>query len=208
VKIKTVIVGMLQTNCYIIEDSATGACAVVDPGANYQKISDALEGKKPQYIFLTHGHFDHILAARQLQQETGAKVYVHKADEEFLTEEYVINSGYVRGGYTSPKVDGYLEDGQTFEIGNLKLSVVSTKGHSKGSCVLVCGDCIFSGDTLFCESWGRCDFDGGDELEMIESLKKLALMAGDYKVFPGHGESTTLEHERQYNYLMRIALTR
>ena len=89
-KIKTVIVGLLHTNCYIIEDEVSSKCAVIDPGGAYERISEALEGKKPEYIILTHGHFDHVLAAARLQSETGAKVLVHKSDENMLKERYVM----------------------------------------------------------------------------------------------------------------------
>ncbi|MBQ2865032.1 MAG: MBL fold metallo-hydrolase [Clostridia bacterium] len=205
-KIKTVIVGLLQTNCYIIEDEVSAKCAVIDPGGNFDRISEALEGRMPEYIILTHGHFDHLLAAARLQRETGAKVLVHKLDEGMMQEKYVKNSGYFRGNFDAPKADGYLTDGMTIELGQLKLTVLNTPGHSKGSCVIICGDCIFSGDTLFYESWGRCDLDGGDDNEMLQSLRRIGKLDGEYTVYPGHGESTLLSHERQYNYLMRAAI--
>ena len=86
------------------------------------------------------------------------------------------------------------------------LKVLNTPGHSKGSCIIICNDCIFSGDTLFYESWGRCDLDGGDDNEMLQSLRRIGKLDGEYTVYPGHGESTLLSHERQYNYLMRAAI--
>ena len=205
-KIKTVIVGLLHTNCYIIEDEVSSKCAVIDPGGAYERISEALEGKKPEYIILTHGHFDHVLAAARLQSDTGAKVLVHKSDENMLKERYVKNTGYHRGNYDAPTVDRYLEDEMTLELGQLKLRILNTPGHSKGSCVVICNDCIFSGDTLFYESWGRCDLDGGDDGEMLQSLRRLGKLEGEYTVYPGHGESTQLSHERKYNYLMRAAI--
>ena len=205
-KIKTVVVGLLYTNCYIIEDEVSGKCAVIDPGGAYERIFEALDGKKPEYIILTHGHFDHLLAAARLQRETGAKVLVHKNDEPMLKERYVKNTGYHRGNYDAATADGYLEDGMIIELGQLKLKVLNTPGHSKGSCIIICNDCIFSGDTLFFESWGRCDLDGGDDNEMLQSLRRIGKLDGEYTVYPGHGESTLLSHERQYNYLMRAAI--
>ena len=205
-KIKTVIVGMLHTNCYILEDEQSGKCAVIDPGANAERIINELEGKQVEYILLTHGHFDHILAAAQIQRETKAKLLIHKADEHMLSERYVKASGMLKSINDIAKADRYLEDGETIELGALKIKVLNTPGHTKGSCVLICNDVMIAGDTLFYESWGRTDFEGGSDMEMVSSLRKLALLDGDYTVLPGHGEATTLSHERNYNTLMRYAL--
>lgn len=205
-KIKTVIVGMLQTNCYILDDEQSGKCAVIDPGAHAERIIKELSGKKVEYILLTHGHFDHILAAAQIQRETGAKLLIHKADEHMLSERYVKASGALKSINDVATVDGYLEEGMTIELGALKINVLNTPGHTKGSCILICNDIIFSGDTLFYESWGRTDFEGGSDTEMVASFKRLATIDGDYTVLPGHGESTTLSHEKNYNTLMRYAV--
>lgn len=205
-KIKTVIVGMLQTNCYILDDEQSGKCAVIDPGAHAERIIKKLSGKKVEYILLTHGHFDHILAAAQIQRETGAKLLIHKADEHMLSERYVKASGALKSINDVATVDGYLEEGMTIELGALKINVLNTPGHTKGSCILICNDIIFSGDTLFYESWGRTDFEGGSDTEMVASFKRLATIDGDYTVLPGHGESTTLSHEKNYNTLMRYAV--
>ena len=207
-KIKTVIVGMLHTNCYILEDEQSGKCAVIDPGAHADRINKELEGKQVEYILLTHGHFDHILAAAQIKRETNAKLLIHKEDEHMLSERYVKASGMLKSINDVAKPDGYLEDGKTVELGALKIKVLNTPGHTKGSCVLICNDVMIAGDTLFYESWGRTDFEGGSDMEMVSSLRKLALLDGDYTVLPGHGESTTLSHERSYNTLMRYALRR
>lgn len=205
-KIKTVIVGMLHTNCYILEDEQSGKCAVIDPGANSERILSELEGKCVEYILLTHGHFDHILAAEQVKRETGAKLFIHKNDEHMLSERYVKASRMVKSIPDVAAADGFFEDGDIIQLGNLKINIINTPGHTKGSCVLICNDVIFTGDTLFYESWGRTDFEGGSDVEMVASMKRLAMLDGDYTVLPGHGESTTLSHERNYNTLMRYAV--
>jgi glyoxylase-like metal-dependent hydrolase (beta-lactamase superfamily II) len=205
-KVKTVIVGMLHTNCYILEDEQSGKCAVIDPGANSERILKELDGKQPEIILLTHGHFDHILAAAQIKRATGAKLYIHKEDEHMLSERYVKSSGMVKSITDVATVDGFFKDGDHIELGSTTVKVMHTPGHTKGSCVLICNDVMFSGDTLFYESWGRTDFEGGDDAEMVASFKKLAMIDGDYTVLPGHGESTTLTHEKSYNTLMRYAI--
>ena len=205
-KIKTVIVGMLRTNCYILEDELSGKCAVIDPGANSDRILAELQDKHVEYILLTHGHFDHILAAAEIKRKTDAKIFIHKNDEHMLDERYVMSTNMVRNTPDVPTPDGFFADGDILEMGSLKLNIINTPGHTKGSCVIVCNDVIFSGDTLFYESWGRTDFEDGSDVEMVSSLKKLAMLDGDYSVLPGHSESTTLSHERNYNTLMRYAM--
>lgn len=205
-KIKTVIVGMLHTNCYILEDEQSGKCAVIDPGANAERILKELEGKSVEYILLTHGHFDHILAAAEVKRQTGAKLLVHREDEHMLSERYVKSTQMIKSIPDIAAADGFLEDCCTVEIGGLTVKVINTPGHTKGSCIFICNNVMFSGDTLFYESWGRTDFEGGSDTDMIASFKRIASIDGDYTVLPGHGESTTLHHEKNYNTLMRYAI--
>lgn len=207
-KIQCIPVGMLHTNCYIVTDEQTNRCAVVDPGANSQKVLDAVRenGAQVDYVLLTHGHFDHVMAAPAVVRETGAKLMIHKRDESWLAPEYAARPGYIREEYVQPAVAAYLEDGAEISLGALTVRVMHTPGHTKGSCVLLVGDTMISGDTLFQESCGRCDLEGGNIDEMMGSLKKLAMLPGDYTVLPGHDVSTTLAHERAHNPYMRQAL--
>lgn len=207
-KITCVPVGMLQTNCYLVTDEQTNRCAVIDPGANSQKVLDAIRenGAEVSYVILTHGHFDHVLAAPAVLRETGAKLMLHARDESWLAPEFAARPGYIREEYVQPKVDEYLEDEKVIALGSLSIRVLHTPGHTKGSCVLLVEDVMLSGDTLFCESCGRCDLDGGNIDEMMHSLKKLAQLPGDYRVLPGHDVPTTLEHERACNPYMRQAV--
>lgn len=207
-QIKTVVVGMLHTNCYILADEKNKVCAVIDPGTASEKILNEVEeeGLKVTHILLTHGHFDHIIAAPAIQRKTGAKLYISKNDEWMLDPNVARHAAYVRETYAKPQVDGYLKEGETVTVGDLKLSVLETPGHTAGSVCLLCENQMFSGDTLFCESCGRTDLESGSMDDMLHSLKKLALLPDDYHVYPGHEMATTLSHERAYNAYMREGL--
>ena len=202
-------VGMLATNCYLVADDA-GRCAVIDPGSHTEKIlkKAAEEGFTIEAILLTHGHFDHVMAAPGIQKATGAKLYIHKNDEPDLAPEVAGHRGYLREPYIMPRVDGHLEEGGEVQVGDLTFRVLHTPGHTLGSCVLLCEDLMFSGDTLFAGTCGRCDLAGGSLEQMFASLKKLAQLEGDYKVLPGHMEASTLETERQTNPYVLEGLNR
>ena len=203
-------VGMLHTNCYIVKDEATGALAIIDPGAQTEKITAKLEeiGGKLELILLTHGHFDHVLAAPALQKRTGARLWIHQNDEFFLEPDMARKPGYIREEYVRPHVDGHLEDGQRIMLGQTGLTVYKTPGHSLGSCIFVMDDVMFSGDTLFHECCGRCDLEGGSYDDMLRSLKRIAEMPGNYRVLPGHDIATTLDYERRANPYMREAMNK
>lgn len=199
-KLAQVTVGMLGTNCYLAADDA-GRCAVIDPGSNTEKILKTAEehGFTIQAILLTHGHFDHVMAAPGIQRATGAKLYIHRNDEPFLEPQVAGHRGYLREPYEMPRVYGELKDGDTLQVGDLTFRVLHTPGHTLGSCVLLCEDKMFSGDTLFAGTCGRCDLEGGSLEQMLCSLAKLAKLEGDYQVLPGHMEASTLDTERKSN---------
>ncbi len=205
---RTVPVGMLQTNCYIVADEKNKVCAVIDPGASPDKIIETAEqmGVSITHIFLTHTHWDHILAVPHVQQKTGAQLFVHRNEEDWLDPESVKHRSYEKADYKKPNINGYLEEGKTISVGELNFSVMHTPGHSAGSCVLICGDCMFTGDTLFLECCGRTDLLGSTPEDMPKSLARIAAVQGDYKVYPGHEESSTLEHERAHNRYMIAAV--
>ena len=202
-------VGMLATNCYLVADDA-GRCAVIDPGSHTEKILKKAEeeGFTIEAILLTHGHFDHVMAAPGIQKATGAKLYIHKNDQPDLAPEVAGHRGYLREPYVMPRVDGNLEEGSEIKVGDLTFRVLHTPGHTLGSVCLLCGDLMFSGDTLFAGTCGRCDLAGGSLEQMFASLKKLAQLEGDYKVLPGHMEASTLETERQTNPYVLEGLNR
>ena len=148
------------------------------------------------------------MAAPELLRQTGARLYISKKDEWLLSCDEVLRYGTRREGYAVPHVDEYLEEGKDIALGSLTFRVLETPGHTAGSCTLLCEDSMFSGDTLFHECCGRCDLETGSMEDMMASLKKLALLPGNYQVYPGHESFSTLDYERQYNPYMKEAMRR
>ena len=208
-QIRSLAVGMLSTNCYLVSDEATGDCAVIDPGAYANRILDAVKQNNltVRMVLLTHGHYDHILASSAIVEATGAPLAIHREDEWLLSAEEARMFGRAER-YRPPKPDRYLTDGARIEAGSLCFQVLHTPGHTAGSCVLLCENAMFSGDTLFQESCGRTDLETGSMEDMLRSLKRLSLLEGDYSVFPGHESFTTLQYEREHNLYMREAQRR
>ena len=198
--IKTIPVGQLETNCYIVTDEATLSCAVIDPGDESNSILDYLEDNRLHCmaIFLTHGHFDHVGAVEAVAEETGATVYIHRLDADGAESD-------PRFPFRMPANGEYYADGDTVELPGLRFEVIGTPGHTPGGVSLRCGNALFTGDTLFRGSCGRTDLPGGDMDEELRSLKKLCALPGDYEVYPGHMDASTLERERNFNYYCRQA---
>lgn len=199
-------------NNYIITDVETGATAVVDPSLPEESLIEKLNGKDVKYILLTHGHFDHICGAKLVKEKTGAKVVIHKDDEGLLSDgdKNLFNESCK--GYVLPVVEADIaaEDGTELEFGNSKITVMHTPGHTLGGvCYLLKEEKImFSGDTLFKLCAGRTDFYGGNGRQELRSLAKIGELEGDYKVYPGHEEDTTLDFERENNRYMRTRFRR
>lgn len=198
-KIDTLVVGPVMTNCYIV--SGGGEAVVIDPGWDGGRIISHIDklGVTVKYIFLTHGHFDHILAVEEVRAATGAKVVIHRSDAHMLESPRGSLALNVRAEHESIQPDILAEDGDTFSACGEEFAYMNTPGHTPGSCVILCGKEMFSGDTLFATDCGRCDLPGGDYSQMLKSLKKLYELDGDYNVYPGHEESTTLSLERVRN---------
>ena len=199
--IKTLPVGMLDTNCYIVTDEKTLKCAIIDPGADANTILDYIESNNlvPEVIFLTHGHFDHHIALNAVMDGTGASAYINKKDAttEGLYEQLKLaDDGHMK----------WYKEGDIIKIGGLNFYIMETPGHSPGSVTIMCENALFTGDTLFKDSCGRTDLEGGNVDTLLESLKRLADLDGDYEVYPGHAETSTLNRERAFNYYMRQAL--
>lgn len=204
IEIKIFSVTPLETNCCYLVDKETGKSAVVDPGEKSEMLIKQInnDGGKLDYVLLTHGHYDHLGYAKQLADMFGAKIITGENDSEFLEKSQLNLSYYHRLNLPPFKADKLLKEGEEFKLGNTAIKYLSTPGHTIGSGVYIFDDTIISGDTLFCESYGRTDLPTGDNSMLVSSLKKLKDLTGDYKVIPGHGPSTTLEHERKYNPLM------
>ena len=188
--------GSYQTNCYLVWQEEQDACVVIDPGDEVDTVLSAVMGlgKDVAAILLTHGHFDHVGAVRQLAAETDCDVYLHSAE---LSMPKVMTAGTLYCTHT-------YGEGDTVEIAGLQFRVLHTPGHTPGSVCLLCEDTLFSGDTLFAGSYGRTDLPGGDQNVMRSSLQRLARLEGELTVCPGHGPFTTLSYEKQTNpYLLR-----
>lgn len=194
------------TNTYIITDEETGETAVVDPSLPEEILIEKLNAENVKYVLLTHGHFDHIGGVNFVKEKTGAKVVIHKEDEEMLCDK---NKNY--GTDSTPiYADILVEDGTELMLGKSKITVMHTPGHTKGGVCYIFPDdrIIFSGDTLFRLTAGRTDLYGGDARTELMSLARIAKLEGDYKVFPGHDDATTLNFEREYNRYMRTRFRR
>ena len=198
--IKCLTVGQIETNCYIVADEETLECAVIDPGDESNFILDYIEDHRlrPKYIFLTHGHFDHTMAVNAVHEETGAVVCMNEKDTGAVIENAPFK-------FNPPSDTIYYKEGDRFSVGGLVFEVLETPGHTPGGVTLRCGDALFTGDTLFRDSCGRTDLGGGDMNVLLRSLKRLADLPGDYEVYPGHMDSSTLSRERRFNYYMKYA---
>ena len=196
-------VGAFITNCYIAEGQEPGRGFLVDPADNPKKLISILEEKQicPEAILLTHGHFDHIMAVKEVKEKYQIPVYACRQEEAMLAEP-TVNMTAVYGRSCSIKPDVLLDDGQIFEAAGFSIQMFHTPGHTKGSCCYYIEDegVLFSGDTLFCGSVGRTDFPGGSSAEIVRSLHKLVdTLPENTEVFPGHDTSTTIGYEKRYN---------
>ena len=202
--IKTLPVGHLETNCYIVTDENTLECAIIDPGDESGTILNYIEDHKliPRAILLTHGHFDHTGGVAWLMREfpDSVKLYLNERD----TEGPLGSSPY---GYRPPAGAVHVAEGDTVQVGGLTVRVLDTPGHTPGGVTYLCENAMFPGDTLFLDSCGRTDLPGGDMAVLMCSLKKLHDLPGDYEVYPGHMDSTTLDRERRFNYYMQYAVS-
>ena len=197
--IKTLPVGQLETNCYVVINEESLACVLIDPGDESNTILDYIEDNKLNLraIFLTHGHFDHTGAVNAIVEEKNCPVFIHKSDStDTPTSHYK---------FMMPEGGKYYGDGDVLNIAGLHFGVIHTPGHTPGGVSILCEKALFTGDTLFKGSCGRTDLPGGDMDELLKSLNKLCSLIGDYEVYPGHMDSSTLERERLFNYYCRVA---
>ena len=194
-QMKTMPLGAYQTNCYLVWSEESDRCLVIDPGYEPERVLSEVArlGKTIEAVLLTHGHFDHVGAVRTLAAETDCQVYLNEQDLSMPTQ---LTAGPLY--YTH-----LYKEGDVLNLAGVKLRVIHTPGHTPGSVCLVAEDAIFSGDTLFEGSCGRTDLPGGDWATILKSLKRLAQMEGAFRVYPGHGPSTTLEDEKKWNPYMR-----
>lgn len=193
--IDKVVTNIIGVNSYIIKDG--NQSAVIDPGGKPEQILEMINGTTLKFILLTHGHFDHIMAVKELKKLTNAKVLISKEDAPMLSDNN-LNHGS-KFGFTvdNTEADEIISDGDIIKIGNSKLKVISTPGHSKGSVCYYDDGFLFSGDTLFKMSIGIYDYENVDIMK--NSVAKLLELPNDTIVYPGHNEETTIGYERTNN---------
>lgn len=203
--IKTLPVGQLETNCYVVINEETLECVVIDPGDESNTILDYIEDLRLscRAVMLTHGHYDHVGAVEEVARELSCPVYINPRDEGYEVGmsgmKYKVPEGI-------EKI--YYDDGDTVSKAGLSFKVLATPGHTPGGVCLVCGSALFTGDTLFRGSCGRTDMPGGSMRTEMQSIKRICLLDGDYEVYPGHMDSSTLERERRFNHYCREALAK
>ncbi len=203
IKVKRYIVSVMQTNCYVLEDTETGKILIVDPGDTSKELDSVIGRLNPgavSYILLTHGHFDHIRAAERYRVLTGAKIVICE-DEQAFTKENSLNLSelFIEGGIPPFQADVLLRDHQAISFGNTQINMIQTPGHTKGSVCYRMENLLFTGDTLMKETVGRTDLPTGNFEQLKLSLKKLASLKKDYRIYPGHGDTTTLSYEKNHN---------
>ena len=196
--IKKLVVGSIETNCYILSDGKSSEAIVVDPGADYEDIKAALDRNNliPKFIVNTHGHIDHTGS----NNEFNIPVYIHKLDADFLESPEKNLSSFCGASKVLSKPSRLLEDGDIVELNGLRLEVMHTPGHTPGCICLKSEDAVLTGDTLFFEGIGRTDLPGGTESYIIKSIKeRLFTMDDKITIYPGHGPESSIGHEKKNN---------
>lgn len=191
---KCIEVGDVVTNCYIFGNKEV---VIIDPGDDATKIESIIVENDliPRAILLTHGHFDHFLGCCYLKQRFKLPVYAHHEEKEVLLNP-VYNLSYLIGSEIKITCDGYFENGDVFEFADFSLKVLHTPGHTPGSSCFLSDNILFSGDTLFKDSYGRSDLPLGNQDMIYRSIKeKLLTLPRNTKVYPGHGVPTTIGDE-------------
>jgi len=201
-KYEKIVVGALETNCYLAFCEKSRECAVIDPGADPEKIIRIIDDKdlKPVVLLNTHGHIDHIGGNKAIKEKFGVPLYIHKDYEKMLKSVLQSGLALLLGSKASPAPDKLLNEGDIIDIGESKLEVIHTPGHSPGSVSFLTDMVLFSGDTLFCGGVGRTDLPGGSWDKLVNSIrKKILTLPDETLVLPGHGPATTVGQEKESN---------
>jgi len=202
---------MLQSNCYIVGSAGGEACTggggavaddavVIDPGVDTREVSQILKANKLilKYIILTHAHIDHIEQVNELQNACGCRVVIHEKDAPLLMNDRLNGSLMFGSNKRFREADILVKDGDTLDVGSIRLEFIHTPGHTPGSMCIKAGSCcIFTGDTLFRCGVGRTDLGAGDSRQLAKSLSRLMELPDELTVYPGHGPSTSIGNERK-----------
>ena len=198
-EIECITAGATQSNCYIVNTDKVQL--IVDPALFNDELKAYIDAapNKERYILLTHRHFDHVGGAADIKEYCAAKTVIHTVDERGLydTEFSMGNMFGIKHKPTS--ADILVDDGQRLNLGDLNVKVLHTPGHTAGSVCFIIDRIIFTGDTLFCGTIGRYDFPSGDFKTIIKSIERIVNLDGDYDLYPGHMDCTTLQYEREHN---------
>ncbi len=199
--IRNLVVGPLESNCFVIADEKTREALVIDPGDEPDKILDFITGNnlEVKYIVCTHAHFDHVGAVPEIKKETGAKIIIHRDELDMYQRSKDLAALWTYELDPLPEPDIFVVEGDKLEIGDVKFEILHTPGHSPGGICIYGEGILLTGDTLFAGSVGRTDFPGGDIEKLKRSFKKLMALPDETKVLPGHGPQSTIGNERIHN---------
>lgn len=200
--IESIVTPGMGVNCYLVSCDKTRKAILIDPGAGSRRILDWLQKRNLDIlrIILTHGHYDHIGAVEQLRKELKVEVAIHQDDADMLADPAKNLSRYSGLAIKVLPAEIILQDNQEFLVGEMKIKILHTPGHTPGGICLLTEEGLLSGDTLFDGSIGRTDFPGGDMATLLKSIKdKLMVLNDDVQVFPGHESTTTIGRERKFN---------
>ena len=198
-EIRAIHLGLIKTNCYLI--STDKAAVVIDPGFKTEITADFLKANegKARMILITHAHFDHIGGAEALRNETGVEIGIGELDAPALKDTELNLSDKFHAHILPFSADRTFCDGEKFSIGDIDFEVILTPGHTVGGVSYLSGESLFSGDTLFAGAVGRTDMPGGSLKALKKSLKRLIALPEETKVYPGHGDFTTVGYEKENN---------
>lgn len=200
--IKQFLIGFLEVNNYLLIDEKSKEAVLIDCTEKNEAIDETLKEYDAtlKYILLTHGHFDHVLGVNDFKKLYRCPVLIHEGDEVILQNIDTFMSGFGFGKTEIQKVDGYIEDNEIIKFGDIEIKAIHTPGHSPGSTSYLVEDNLFTGDTIFRECVGRTDLYGGSFIQLKNSIEdKIFTLDDNIKIYPGHGNDSTVGHERINN---------